>query len=799
MANPQFHKAVNGALGTLQSEGQATTAPVRADSNTLTNDWEAQPNGESYLDAIQRGGREEAFRSIQDSLGARIAAAQQPGPRAPGAAPGAGAEPPPGAAEPGVPGAADAGRRAPGAPLGGAEAQASAQFALRGGQFASGVAASEATMSEEDKANPWVRVSRDFAAGFGAAVLPQATAGIGRGIVRQAQGRAPSLSELADIRTRLGPPPRHPRAPGPVVPSRTVAETVSAVGKQALLTGLGTHIVNIATQLFETSRMVASKVMAGQGEQAYLGIRAGINAVPRGLEQAATTFRTGVSITTPAGEKTTAWFPIFRMIGAIDDFFRVVGGHMGGAMEAQRLVQEAGAKTAADVRTVLGANEQKIYDAGQKTAAASVFQTVGQSTVKDTSTSFGRWKQAFLEATAKTPAWADRLTAAGKQAFGAAIDALVPFSGMPARLFDISFGRTPVIGELRYGIAFGRAVASGDKAAAQEALGDLGVQSILSAIVLQQVADDNVRGPDDREHPSSVRIGGQWVSYDRWGPLQLPLAIPASVSDEIRKTGNKPDQTYLNYMSAVLNATAKSARQAFWLDSAFDLLENIGRGNVMGGVGQTALGYTDRLTLALLNNIAQATDDNIREVSKEFPRNVVERAQSRIPYLGQILPSQVEQTTGGARIRDKQGPLGVLGGVETGQQPPVEKEIYRLNREGYSISPPRANPTTITVAGSEIRLTPAEQRALGQARGERIERLIGTRMASASWDTLTDDQKARAISSALSAATAQNEANWRRMTPAAEQRERIAAGKRVVGRLTDQSEFGSFTAPRTAA
>ena len=64
MANPQFHKAVNGAVGTLQSEGQATTAPVRADSNTLTNDWEAQPNGESYLDAIQRGGREEAFRWI---------------------------------------------------------------------------------------------------------------------------------------------------------------------------------------------------------------------------------------------------------------------------------------------------------------------------------------------------------------------------------------------------------------------------------------------------------------------------------------------------------------------------------------------------------------------------------------------------------------------------------------------------------------------------------------------------------------------------------------------------------------
>ena len=75
----------------------------------------------------------------------------------------------------------------------------------------------------------------------------------------------------------------------------------------------------------------------------------------------------------------------------------------------------------------------------------------------------------------------------------------------------------------------------------------------------------------------------------------MPLAIPASVSDEIRKTGNKPDQTYLNYLSAVLNATAKSARQAFWLDSAFDLLENIGKGNLMGGVGQTALGYTDRL------------------------------------------------------------------------------------------------------------------------------------------------------------------------------------------------------------
>lgn len=77
MPNQAFHKAVGEAVDGIQSEADIRGTPVRADSGLIYNDWSKNPNGEVYLDAIRRGGREGAFRAIQDSLGERIATAQR--------------------------------------------------------------------------------------------------------------------------------------------------------------------------------------------------------------------------------------------------------------------------------------------------------------------------------------------------------------------------------------------------------------------------------------------------------------------------------------------------------------------------------------------------------------------------------------------------------------------------------------------------------------------------------------------------------------------------------------------------
>jgi hypothetical protein len=472
---------------------------------------------------------------------------------------------------------------------------------------------------------------------------------------------------------------------------------------------------------------------------------------------------------------------------------------MGMATEAQRLVNESGAKTAADIQAVLQANEAKIYDAGLKEGSASVFQAVGQSTVADTQTGFGKWKNDLLASVAQSPGWQPQMKAYGKQGLGVLIDALVPFAGMPAKIWDIGLGRIPVVGEIRRFAELGNALAQRDAKAAQRALGELGIQSLTSSVILSNTFAGNVTGPDDKDHPSSVNINGTWVDYTSWGAFQLPLALPAASLDAIRRTGNKLDATELDYINALGGAWGKVAVDTYYLSSLFDLVESIGRGALPAAAARTLTSYTDRALPSALNQAEQMIDANVREVSKQFPKSVVERVASRIPYLAETLNPAVEMTTGGARQRERQGPVGVLFGAETYTQPPIEREIYRLNKLGYGLSPPREAPTTISRNGSQVKLNEAEQRALAQARGEQLTRLVGARMNSPAWGTMTDDQRAQFIARALNRATAQNASTWRRMTPPAEQRERLAAGRRVAGRLTDQSEFGSFTAPRTTS
>jgi len=662
---------------------------------------------------------------------------------------------------------------------------------------AAGVGSQEASMTDEEKQNPFLRVSRDLSGGLLGAAAPNLAISGARGLAATISGRAPSLAELEQIRQTLGA--RQVNIPGTAGQRMTPAELISALGKQNLLFGVKQHVTNIGSQLAELVRTPARAALAGQGDQALLAMRAGINGIPDAMREFAQTWQSGISSTAQPGQRTQAWLPVFRFLGATDDFFRVLGAHMGMATEAQRLVNEAGAKTPQEIQQVLQQNQQKIFQAGQREGAASVFGTMGAQGAAQTD-SFSRWKNGLLGAVAQSPQWQDQLKAYGKQGLGLLVDALVPFAGMPARLWDIGLGRIPGVGEVRRLGELGMALRNGDKAAQQRALGELGMQSVVSSVILTQTFAGNVRGPDDPDHPNSVLINGQWVDYSGWGAFQLPLAMPAAAVDEWRKTGNKLGAGDREYLGAVVNSAMKTMSNAYYLNSVFDLANSIGQGGFTGQISKTIASYTDRSIPSGFNQVEQMIDDNVREVSKDFPQSIVDRWKSRVPYLAETLPAQIEPTTGGERQRERQGPVGTLFGVETYNQSPIEQEIYRLNRQGYALRPPRAYPQSVTVKGAQIRLAPDEQRALAQARGQELERVLGARMESSYWGTLSDDQKARLIARALNQATAHNTVTWRRMTPATEQRERIAQGERVVGRLADQGELGGgFTAPGAAA
>jgi hypothetical protein len=651
-----------------------------------------------------------------------------------------------------------------GSELGSIAPQAGARI---GGAVAGGVIGNQLTPEDAD---PLARAAHIGAGALAGMALPNAAAAI-----RDAR---PTQAELDALRAAARPSPTAEGATEAFVrqnvlrqtpsglPSGTVAQDLTSFGKSNLLSSPWTQLTNIATQAVELAQQPLGAAASGREAEAVAGLNAIKDVIPEALGRFKDTLASGVSFyADPSRPITRTYSPFFRLLSASDDAFRTMGEAMGRAQEAQRVLRENGSPTsAAQITSLIQANANRILTAGDRMSNLSVF---GEGPTTGLGRQFSNLKQNLLSSPNK-----------GSQAMGGLLDALVPFSGIPDRIWALTVLRAPGVNEANTLRKLGMAGLRRDPAAAQDALAGGLVNSVVNMAILSQVAHGNITGPDDPEHPNGINVGGHWLDYSSWGPLAGQFAIPAAIAESARKTANTPGAGVGDYLNGFANASGKTVLQLGYLDNLINLVSRVGQGNLTGAATSTATQYLDRLVPAsgLLNTVEQLLDQNLRDVS---PGRPWEREMSRIPGLADLLPTKVNPMTGEALQRSKVGQAFL-------PRDPLTTEIDRLNRAGYSLSVPKDYPTSVSASGYTARLSPAEGRQVTQITGNFLGGLAD-RLNSPGYREADDDRKARIIQAYLDAADKDRIAAARDVLGPEELRQRLIQGERVVGRYVNQS------------
>jgi hypothetical protein len=440
-------------------------------------------------------------------------------------------------------------------------------------------------------------------------------------------------------------------------------------------------------------------------------------------------------------------------------------------MEAQRLIDAAGNPTDARIiRQIIQNNAQRITEAGDRAGRLSVFQ---EGEGGGLSRNISNFKEGLLGSD-------NHLLRAG----GVLFDALVPFSGIPHTIWNLGLGRTPGIGETRAIAKYIKGFKGGDDAAMREAVGELAVQSVLSTLIISNAMAGNITGENDPEHPNSVKLNGEWVSYENWGPFQIPLSMTANAIEAVKKTGQMPDATALDQLSNVYNASAKALLRSNYIYDAVKMLGQVGDGGAAAVTGKLAQSYVDRLVPAggLLNWFEQAFDPIMKDVDPGWA-GLFERPLSRMPIGAGFVPERINPTTGEPQQRTRTGIVGTFFRAENPEaSDALRKELGRLDRMGYDVSIPKGYADTVTWQGSNIKLNPDEQRAVERVLGRSRAR-IGAMVQSPAWQAMNDNARAAQLKQEMDRVNDQKADAWFRAVGPQEAQRRMLAARRSTGRL----------------
>jgi len=321
---------------------------------------------------------------------------------------------------------------------------------------------------------------------------------------------------------------------------------------------------------------------------------------------------------------------------------------------------------------------------------------------------------------------------------------ILPFVRTPANIIKFAGERSvfaPLLGEFRAAIKAG-----GN--ARNEALARLTMGSGISGLAASYALDGRISGggPSDPEEmaalrntgwqPYSVKVGDQWISYQRFEPISLLVGIAADYADAAESGQATPKE--LNDIAIGIGAaTAKNITSKTWLSGLsdfFDMLsdpDRYGRQYFQRLAGSLAVP-------AIVAHAASATDDNLREV-----RTMLDAIKSRVPGLSQNLQERLN--VWGEPIKRGsgagQGPLGsafsFVSPVYTSSmtKDPVLLEAGRLKAP---ISMPQRS---ITIDGQRKQLTPEQFHLYVQLSGRPAKKYLEGVIASPEWATISDDER----------------------------------------------------------
>lgn len=329
-------------------------------------------------------------------------------------------------------------------------------------------------------------------------------------------------------------------------------------------------------------------------------------------------------------------------------------------------------------------------------------------------------------------------------------------NGVPGLKIVLPFVRTPInllkyAGERSvFALAMPevRAALKAGGRARDEALARITLGSGLSTAAVTAALDGKISGggpTDPRKRaallqggwqPYSVRVGDQWVSYQRFDPFSMLFGAAADFAEVASFATAKEREKFAIHLTA---AIAKNVTSKTWLSGLSDFFDMLSDPDRFAPSWFRRLGGSLAVP-SLLNQTAQAIDPNLRDA-----RTMADAIRARIPVVSEGLP--VRRDVWGEAIErgSSLGPDLVSPIYTTSiKDDPVRKEVARL---GVPLSMPQR---FIRVDGERVDLTAEQFGEMAQLSGQLAKRYLDEFIGSDEWRSMRDDERVEFVSDTLS-------------------------------------------------
>ena len=171
--------------------------------------------------------------------------------------------------------------------------------------------------------------------------------------------------------------------------------------------------------------------------------------------------------------------------------------------------------------------------------------------------------------------------------------------------------------------------------------------------------------------PNSIRVGDQWVSYSKLGPIGLLMGLTADLHWIWNKdmSGTNTQDAILEYTAATVYAVTNNVLNKAYFSAISDLIEGLQSPDKLA---RTMEGFALSFTPNLLNQINN--DPNVKEASQ-----MLEKLQRRIPLISEKLGNQYDLY--GRAITKPRHDIPVYGYMFKNREvvkDPVAEQVYKL-------------------------------------------------------------------------------------------------------------------------
>lgn len=325
-----------------------------------------------------------------------------------------------------------------------------------------------------------------------------------------------------------------------------------------------------------------------------------------------------------------------------------------------------------------------------------------------------------------------------------ALSILVPFVRTPLNIVKYAAERTPIA-------LLSRQVRADIQKAGPErdlALGKIAFGSMLGLLFYAAAKQGLITGggPSDPNlkktladkgwQPYSLKAGDHYLSFTRMGP---PGMLAGAAADLAQGDAFLSKHDKLGMAGELLTSAMKNFGDQTFFKGLKDLADALSDPDRFAAryVGGVVGGFAPNLG----NKLNQAADPTVRDTAGDsFAGTVGNMVKARIPGLAQTLPQKLDGL-GHPVTADAQGGEALLSPFQdrVDKHNPVLDELVRLK------VPVSAAGKKVTLAHQDIDLSPDQQRALQQARGQMIEKVLTNLVTSPGYAKLTESQKETAV------------------------------------------------------